>query len=151
MPISAKRGDNCQTLLEELHHWLPQGPRFFPPDQVTDQQTRMIAAEMVREAALSTLYQEVPHAIAVLVDEFKARSDKLTYVAATIFVERDSQKGIVIGKKGATLKKIGQLARVEIEGLAQSKVFLDLEVKVFANWRKKNEGLARFGYILPKA
>jgi len=146
IPISATRGDNRDELLDHIIDALPSGPRYFPADQVTDQQTRFIASELIREAALQTLRQEVPHALAVLVEEFKERSDTLIYIAARIFVERDSQKGIVIGKGGQTLKKIGQLARPQIEDLVEAKVFLELRVKVRPKWRKKKEELKRLGY-----
>lgn len=149
VPVSAERGDNCDVLLGTTVDRLPFGPRYFPADQVTDQHLRMIAAEMVREAALQVLYQEVPHALAVQVTEFKERSDSLTYVAADVFVERESQKSIVIGKGGSTLKKIGKLARQEIQDLLRGKIYLDIHVKVLPNWRKNPRGLARFGYVLP--
>ncbi len=146
--ISAKRGDNQTELLAQIIDYLPLGPRFFPEEQVTDQQTRFIAAELIREAALNVLHQEVPHALAVGVTEFKQRTKQLTYINATIIVERDSQKKIVIGRQGQTLKQIGQLARVEIESLLEGHVYLDLWVKVRANWRKKEDDLRRLGYAL---
>ncbi len=146
IPTSATRGDNRDELLDHIINTLPTGPRYFPEDQVTDQQIRFIAAELIREAALQTLRQEVPHALAVLVEEFKERSETLIYIAARIFVERESQKGIVIGKGGLTLKKIGQLARPQIEDLVDAKVFLELRVKVRPKWRKKKEELKRLGY-----
>jgi len=146
IPISAARGDNRDELLDHIINILPPGPRYFPEDQVTDLQTRFIAAELIREAALQTLRQEVPHALAVLVEEFKERSQNLVYISAKIFVERESQKGIVIGKGGLTLKKIGRLARPQIEELVDAKVFLELRVKVRPKWRKKKEELKRLGY-----
>ncbi len=146
MPLSAVTGYHCPDLLAAIINRLPPGPRYFPKDQITDQQTRFIAAEMVREAALKTLRQEVPHAIAVLVDEFTRRSEELVYISASLMVERDSQKGIVIGKKGRSLKRIGQLARPQIEKLVQAKVFLELRVKVLPKWRKKKQELRRLGY-----
>jgi GTP-binding protein Era len=147
-PISAARGDNLDDLLDELIAILPEGPRFFPAEQVTDQHTRLLVAEFVREAALNLLRQEVPHALAVQVTEFKPRSEEMTYIAATIYVERDSQKKIVIGRGGKMLKKIGQTARPEIEALVESQVFLDLHVAVLPNWRKSDKGLTRFGFVL---
>jgi GTP-binding protein Era len=108
LPISAVRGDNRDELLELIIAQLPHGPRYYPEDQITDQQTRFIAAELIREAALGRLRHEVPYALAVVVDEFKPRSEDMTYVGATIYVERDSQKGIVIGQGGKTLKDIGK-------------------------------------------
>jgi GTP-binding protein Era len=148
LPISALEGHNRDVLLEAIVERLPFGPRYFPKDQLTDQHLRFIAAEMIREAALKVLRQEVPHALVVQVKEFKERSTAMTYINASIFVERKSQKPIVIGQGGKTIKKIGQLARPEIEAMLGTKVFLDLQVKVLPNWRKKAEELKRFGYSL---
>jgi GTP-binding protein Era len=150
LPVSAVRGDNRNELLELMIAHLPLGPRYYPEDQVTDQQTRFIAAEMIREAALRRLRHEVPYALAVVVDEFKRRSEDMTYIGATIFVERDSQKGIVIGQGGRTLKDIGKIARAEIERLVDTRVFLELWVKVWPKWRKKEDDLRRLGYAMPK-
>jgi GTP-binding protein Era len=150
LPISAVRGDNRDELLELIVAQLPQGPRYYPEDQITDQQTRFIAAELIREAAMRRLRHEVPYALAVVVDEFKPRSQDMTYVGATIFVERDSQKGIVIGQGGKTLKDIGKAARTEIEDLAGTRVFLELWVKVRPKWRKKEDDLQRLGYATPR-
>ena len=146
LPISALRGDNQETLLEAIINRLPLGPRYFPEDQLTDQHLRFIAAEMIREAALQVLRQEVPHALVVQIEEFKERNATMTYISATIFVERESQKPIVIGHRGQTIKRIGQLARPEIEQMVETRVFLELQVKVSPNWRKKPEELKRFGY-----
>jgi GTP-binding protein Era len=150
LPVSAVRGDNRDELLELIIAQLPLGPRYYPEDQITDQQTRFIAAELIREAALRRLRHEVPYALAVVVDEFKQRSQDMTYVGATIFVERDSQKGIVIGQGGRTLKDIGRIARTEIENLVGTRVFLELWVKVRPKWRKKEDELRRLGYSTPK-
>jgi GTP-binding protein Era len=150
IPISAVRGDNRDELLELVVAHLPFGPRYYPEDQITDQQTRFIAAELIREVALRRLRHEVPYALAVVVDEFKRRSEDMIYIGATIFVERDSQKGIVIGQGGRTLKDIGKTARAEIEKLVDTQVFLELWVKVRPKWRKKEDELKRFGYVLPK-
>jgi GTPase len=147
--ISALRGDNQDKLLETIIAHLPLGPRYYPADEVTDLQTRFIVAELIREAALMNLKQEVPHALAVQVQEFKERNEKLTYISATLFVERDSQKAIVIGEKGRTLKLIGSQARTKVEGFLETKVFLELWVKVLKDWRKKEEKLKRLGYSLP--
>lgn len=144
--ISAIYGDNEKQLLRRIIEWLPPGPRYFPKEQITDQQIRFIAGELVREAALKVLHQEVPHALAVQVVEFKSRHENLTYISANIILERQSQKKIVIGGKGKTLKKIGQLARPEIEDLVGTKVYLDLWVKVRAKWRKKENDLRWLGY-----
>jgi GTP-binding protein Era len=146
MMISATRGDNRDTLLDMLIEALPEGPRYYPADQLTDQQLRDAAAEIVREKVLLLLRDEVPHAVAVQVDDFKERSERLTYIGATIYVEKDSQKGIVIGKGGKTLKQIGANARPEIEDVLGTKVYLELWVKVLKNWRKDDNALRRLGY-----
>ena len=146
LPVSATRGDNLARLLRQVVDLLPPGPRYFPQEQVTDQHVRFIAAELIREAALGLLRQEVPHALAVQVTEFKPRHENMTYINATIIIERESQKGIVIGEKGKTLKKIGQLARPQIEDLVGTKVFLELWVKVRPKWRQKEDELRRLGY-----
>ena len=150
LPISATRGDNRERLLQLIIDRLPLGPRYFPADQVTDQQLRFMAAELVREAALTYLHQEVPHALAVVTDEFKERSQDMTYIAATVFVERESQKGIVIGQGGRTLKEIGRTARLEIEQLVGTRVYLELRVKVRPRWRQSEQELRRLGYSPPK-
>ncbi len=144
--LSATRGDNRDELLQLLLEHLPPGPRYFPADQVTDQQTRFIVAELIREAALRTLRQEIPHALAVVVTEFKQRHEKLTYISANLILERKSQKQIVIGEKGKSLKKIGQRARPEIEELLETRVYLELWVKVRPKWRRKEKELKWLGY-----
>jgi len=146
LPVSAARGDNRLELLRRVIDYLPPGPRYYPEEQVTDQQTRFIAAELIREAALRLLHEEVPHALAVQVTEFKPRHEKLTYVSANLILERQSQKKIVIGHKGKTLKKIGQLARPQIEELVGAKVYLELWVKIRPKWRKKENELRWLGY-----
>ena len=144
--ISATRGDNRPELLELILDHLPLGPRYFPEEQVTDQQTRFIAAEMVREAALKLLHREVPHALAVVVTEFKRRHKNLTYISANLIIEHTSQKKIVIGEKGSKLKQIGQMARPQIEELVGTNVYLDLWVKVRPKWRKNDNELRWLGY-----
>jgi GTP-binding protein Era len=151
LPVSAVRGDQRDQLLELIIAHLPLGPRYYPEEQITDQQMRFIAAELIREASLGRLRQEVPYALAVVVDEFKPRSQEMTYIGATIFVERDSQKGIVIGQGGQTLKDIGKAARTEIEKLVDTRVFLELWVKVRPKWRKKDDELHRLGYVPPRS
>jgi GTP-binding protein Era len=151
LPISATAGDNRPQLLQAIINFLPEGPRYFPEEQVTDQHIRFIAGELVREAALEILRQEVPHALAVEVEEFKPRSETMTYISAVITVERESQKPIVIGQQGKTLKKIGQRARAEIERLVGTKVFLELRVKVTPKWRQKSEELKRLGYSVSES
>jgi GTP-binding protein Era len=146
MMTTATTGANLDKLLAQIVAVLPQGPRYYPDTQITDQTERQITAELIREQVLRFTRQEVPHAVAVVVEEFQARSEKLTYVAADIFVERDSQKGIIIGKQGAMLRKIGEAARPQIERLVGTQVFLDLWVKVSESWRKDTGGLRRMGY-----
>jgi len=125
---------------------LPIRPPEFPEDQVTDLYEREIAADLIREAALVYLREEVPHALAVRVDEFSERENGSAFIAATLFVEHDSQKGIVIGEGGGMLKKIGAAARKEIEAMSGRKVFLQLRVKVAKDWRDDEAALRRFGY-----
>jgi GTP-binding protein Era len=144
--VSALKAQNLDGLLERIVARLPLGPRYFPEDEVTDQQVRFMSAELVREQVLRLLREEVPHAIAVLVDEFEERSPTLTYIAATIFVERDTQKAIVVGRQGSMIKRIGQEARREIEALLDTQVYLELRVKVKKGWRKNENELRRMGY-----
>jgi GTPase len=148
--ISATRGDNVDGLLAWIIGALPLGPRFYPEDEVTDQQERFMAAELVREQVLLKLREEVPHSIAVSVEEFKPRSEQMTYIRAVIYVERDSQKLIVLGKDGSMLKQIGQAARESIQELIETKVYLDLWVKVRPKWRSDEAELRRLGYRSPK-
>ncbi len=147
--ISARRGDGLDALLDALRGLLPFSPPFYPPDEITDQPERAIAAEFIREAVLRMTRQEVPHAVAVVVEEYKQKKEGLVHIQATLYVERDSQKGILIGKGGAMLKAIGAEARVEIEALIEQKVFLELWVKVREGWRKKDPNLRQMGYSLP--
>jgi GTP-binding protein Era len=144
--VSALTGQGLTELQEAVVARLPEGPQYYPPDVVTDQPERVIAAEMVREQVLQHTHQEVPHAVAVDVEEFKERDDGTTYIRAVVYVERDSQKGIVIGQGGAMLKTIGQAARGELERFMEGKVYLDLWVKVRKNWRKKDSDLRWLGY-----
>jgi GTP-binding protein Era len=148
---SATRGDHLDELLSGLIAALPLGPQLYPEDEITDQQERFIAAELVREQALLNLRDEVPHAVAVLVNEFKDRSEQMTYISAVIYVERETQKGILLGKDGQMLKRIGQGARREIEEMLGRHVYLDLWVKVRPKWRTNVEELRRLGYSTPKA
>ena len=148
--VSATRGDNLDRLLELVTGTLPVGPRLYPADQVTDQQVRFMSAELVREQVLLNLRDEVPHAVAVIVEDFKSRSETMTYISATIYVERDSQKMIILGKDGQMLKKIGQGARHGIEELLGTQAYLELWVKVRPKWRLKDEELRRMGYQPPR-
>jgi len=146
VPISAKERDNIEEVVNLLEKHLPEGPKYFPDDMITDQPERLIISDIVREKILLQTHDEIPHAIAVDVDEMKTRDDGTTYVRATIYVERDSQKGIIIGKQGAMLKTIGRQARGDIERLLATKVFLDLWVKVKKDWRNKSGMLSELGY-----
>ena len=146
VPISAKEKDNIEEVVNLLEKHLPEGPKYFPDDMITDQPERLIISDIVREKILLQTHDEIPHAIAVDVDEMKTRDDGTTYVRATIYVERDSQKGIIIGKQGAMLKTIGRQARGDVERLLATKVFLDLWVKVKKDWRNKTGMLSELGY-----
>ncbi|MFN4294090.1 MAG: GTPase Era [Thermoflexales bacterium] len=140
---SGTRGDNLDKLLNMILKTLPYGPRYFPSGQFTDQNERFLAAEFVREQALRFLEQEVPHGIAVAIEEWQPRPNGVIYIAATIYVERESQKGILIGKGGEMLKKIGANARKEIERELGSKVYLELWAKVRPSWRRDDVWVAR--------
>lgn len=146
VPISAKEKLNLDSLLGELNKYLPKGPQYYPADTITDQPERLIAAEMIREKVLHLTRDEIPHAIAVDIEEMKTRSDEKVYIRATIYVERDSQKGIVIGKRGSLLKEIGALARKDIEIMLGSRVYLDLWVKVKKDWRDRSNILRELGF-----
>ena len=146
IPVSALQQEGFAELEEEIVRHLPEGPSIFPEDELTDQPMRVIAAEMIREKVIRNTHDEVPHAIAVEINDYKERPNGSAFIRATIFVERESQKGIVIGAKGALLKKIGQEARKDIENLTGCGVFLDLWVKVQADWRNKSKMLKEFGY-----
>jgi GTP-binding protein Era len=134
VPISALKGHGCDELLEEILKQLPEGVPFFPEDQVTDQPERFLASEIVREKAIQLTYHEVPHALRVMIDKFE-ETPKILRIEATLNVERDSQKKILIGKKGEMLKKVGTEARKELETLLGTKIYLGLFVKVAPGWR----------------
>lgn len=148
VPISALQGNNVDHLLEIIENYLPEGPQYYPKDQVTDHPERFIIAELIREKVLHLTREEIPHSVAVVIDRIKRveSNENLIHVQATIMVERDSQKGIVIGKRGSMLKEVGTLARHDIEMLLGSKVFLELWVKVQKDWRNKITYLRDFGY-----
>jgi GTP-binding protein Era len=138
IPISARTGDGLDTLVNAIITNLPEGPRYFPKDQLTDQPERFLAAEIIREKVLLETGQEVPYASAVVVEQFE-EEPQLTHISATIYCEREGQKGILIGKRGEMLKKIGTAARVDIEKLLGVKVFLELFVKVHPGWREQSD------------
>lgn len=147
VPISALEGNNVDTLLAQIKEHLPEGPQFYPADQVTDHPERFIISELVREKVLHLTREEIPHSVAVVIDSIKKMDNSDTInVMATIIVERDSQKGIVIGKQGKMLKEVGSRARIDIENLLGSKVFLELWVKVQKDWRNKASQLRDFGF-----
>ncbi|WP_290748822.1 GTPase Era [Exiguobacterium sp. UBA3968] len=147
VPISALQGNNVGPLLEEIAKILPEGPMYYPADQVTDHPERFIISEMIREKVLQKTRDEVPHSIAVAIDQIKTRENgNMVDVHATILIERDSQKGIIIGKRGALLKEIGSEARTDIEMLLGTKVYLNLWVKVQKDWRNKAGQLRELGF-----
>lgn len=148
--ISALRGDHVSELLEKSLELLPEGPPYYDPEQISDRNLRFLSAEIIREKTFELLGQELPYSIAVQVEEFKERETGKTYIRAVIYVERDSQKGMVIGKGGKKLKEIGSAARPDIEDLVGGPVFLDLWVKVRKNWTKKENDLRNFGYFPKK-
>lgn len=147
---NARTGEMVPTVLQRLIDKLPEGPRYYPPDQLSDTAIRDIVAEMVREKVLLNLEQEVPHGVATQVEEYKQRHENMTYISVTIYVERDSHKGIMIGKGGQMLKQISQQARQDIEQFIGTRVYLDLWVKVLKNWRRDENALRRLGYRIPR-
>jgi GTP-binding protein Era len=146
VPLAAAQSEGLLALLETLVVALPQHPAFFDPEQITDLYERDIAADLIREACLEELRDEVPHGIAVRMDEYTERGDEGAYIEATLFVERDSQKGIVVGKGGEMIKAISTHARHEIERMSGRKVFIRLRVKVRKNWRNDENQLRLFGF-----
>ena len=145
VPVSARSGDNTDELLRVIMKYLPYGPQFYDEDTVTDQPERQIVAELIREKALHSLQDEIPHGIAVAIDRMKMQN-KVMHIDATIICERDSHKGIIIGKQGSMLKKIGSTARYEIERMLDCKVNLKLWVKVKKDWRDSEFLIKNFGY-----
>lgn len=145
VPVSARSGDNTDELLRVIMNYLPYGPQFYDEDTVTDQPERQIVAELIREKALHSLQDEIPHGIAVAIDRMKMQN-KVMHIDATIICERDSHKGIIIGKQGSMLKKIGSTARYEIERMLDCKVNLKLWVKVKKDWRDSEFLMKNFGY-----
>ncbi len=146
--FSASTGRGIDDLLGLVRTLLPAGPRYYPEDQITDVNLRYMAGEIIREKALYLLQDEVPHSLAVEVDEFVERSPTLTYISAVLYVERDTQKAIVLGSGGTMIKRIGQNARPEIEELVGTKVYLELWVKVWERWRKRQNLLKQLGYAV---
>lgn len=146
VPISALQGNNVSTLKQQIVAHLDEGPQYYPADQITDHPERFIVAELIREKVLHLTREEIPHSIAVGIEQMKQREGGTVYIGATIVVERDSQKGIVIGKQGALLREIGKRARGDIEALLGSKIFLELWVKVQKDWRNKPGFLRDFGF-----
>lgn len=148
VPLSALKGENTDTLVELIFKYLPYGPKYFDDDEVTDQPMRQIVAEVIREKSLHALSDEIPHGIAVTVEKMKERPNgKMVDIEATIVCERDSHKGIIIGKGGVMLKKIGSNARYEIEHMLEQKVNLKLWVKVRKEWRDSDLYLKNYGYV----
>ncbi|MBU5595164.1 GTPase Era [Amphibacillus sp. MSJ-3] len=146
IPISALEGNNVDHLLAVLKEQLPDGPQYYPDDQITDHPERFIISEFIREKVLQQTKEEVPHSIAVVIDKIEQKPNEKVEIHATIIVERKSQKGIIIGKQGSMLKKIGTQARRDIERLLGTKVYLDLWVKVQKDWRNREQYLHEFGY-----
>ena len=146
VPVSALAGSNVDRLLSVIKDLLPEGPQYYPEDEVTDQPERVVAAEFIREKIFRLTREEIPHSTAVEVEEMKTRPNGDVFLRATIYVERESQKGIIIGAKGAMLKEIGQQARLDMENIFGSRFFVDLWVKVKNDWRYKEGSLRMFGY-----
>ncbi|CAG7606038.1 GTPase Era [Paenibacillus solanacearum] len=146
VPISAMHGSNVNTLLEQVMKYLQEGPQYYPADQVTDHPEQFVCAELIREKILHLTREEIPHSIAVSIEDMKVEDNGVVHISAVIYVERDSQKGIIIGKKGALLKEVGQKARADIEALLGSKTFLELWVKVKKDWRNQDRVLRDLGF-----
>jgi GTP-binding protein Era len=146
VPVSALRNNNTAALVDLIEDRLPIGPKYYPEDMITDQPERLLVAELIREKVLHRTREEVPHSIAVVVEQMERRNNDLIFVGAYVFVERDSQKKILIGKNGNFLKEIGTAARGEIEALLGNKVFLDLWVKVKKDWRNHEGSLRNLGF-----
>lgn len=145
-PVSALRSQGLQPIVEELLAMLPDGPFFFPPEMTTDQPDALLAAELIREKYLARLREELPHSLAVVVDEIETRDNGVVYVPATVFVERESQKGMVIGKGGEMIKTVGAEARQELEAFFAAKVFVEIKVKVEKDWQRREQLLDRLGF-----
>ncbi len=144
--ISALAGDKVNELVSFLLSQLPLGPRYYPASQVSEVNMRFIAAEMIREKIIENTEQEIPYAVAVEIDQYNERDDNMTYISSVIYVERDSQRGIIIGKNGEMIKKIGTEARTDLAAIIGTRIYLDLHVKVLKNWRSNVPLLRRLGY-----
>lgn len=147
VPISALEGHNVDHFINVLKSYLPEGPQYYPDGQISDHPEQFVVSELIREKILQTTSEEIPHAIGVNVERMTQESEDRVHIEAVIFVERDSQKGIVIGKGGKKLKEIGKRARLDIEYLLGSKVYLDLWVKVQKDWRNKSSFIKQMGYV----
>ncbi len=146
IPISALTNDGTELLLKKIYDYLPSGPKYYPDEVITDQLERFMVSEIIREKITEMTEEEVPHSVAVEVIEWKEREDGLIVIRCNIYVEREGQKGIIIGKRGAMLKSIGTAARIDIERLLNTKVFLELWVKVKKDWRDSKRTLEELGY-----
>lgn len=146
IPVSAKQGNNVNTLIEQIKARLPEGPQYYPDDQITDHPEQFIIAELIREKLLHATFEEVPHSIAVQIENMYVQDNGVVYIGAVILVERPSQKGIIIGKQGSMLKEVGRLARLDIEALLGSRIFLELWVKVKKDWRNHDLVLKDLGF-----
>lgn len=147
IPVSALTGENVERLIDTVAGYLPAGPQYYPEGMITDRPEKFIMSELIREKVLELTAQEIPHSVAVVIEELTERPNGVVAVRAVIYTERESQKGILIGKGGRMLKQIGWLAREEIESLLGSKIFLELWVKVKADWRNRKSQLYNFGYL----
>lgn len=147
IPISALFGNNMNTLLEQIVKQLPEGPQYYPTDQVTDHPERFVVAELIREKILELTREEIPHSVAIEIEQMKKRENsEIVDISAVVYTERDSQKRIIIGKNGTVLKEVGKRAREDIEKLLGNKIFLEIWVKVKKDWRNKTGYLRNFGY-----
>ncbi|EKO0724369.1 GTPase Era [Staphylococcus pseudintermedius] len=147
IPISALEGHNVDHFINVLKSYLPEGPQYYPDGQISDHPEQFVVSELIREKILQTTSEEIPHAIGVNVERMTQESEDRVHIEAVIYVERDSQKGIVIGKGGKKLKEVGKRARLDIEHLLGSKVYLDLWVKVQKDWRNKSSFIKQMGYV----
>jgi len=146
VPVSALLGNNVNHLLEQVSKYLKEGPMYYPADQITDHPEQFVCAELIREKLLQSTREEIPHSIAVEIESMSVAPNGLVNIGAVIYVERDSQKGIIIGKNGGLLKEVGKLARLDMERLLGSKIFLELWVKVNKDWRNRESVLKTLGY-----